>query len=167
MNGVDIPINRLVSVFNKGLWPGVGKKEFNGRVSRNIKDENIIPEVLIENTNDYRRVQFNDRLNAMCFFDVGNEVSGIEEVATQEVRLFFAVKMPAIYPFIGYRATNEVHADVINLIKKEGAFTHEITSIQTGPDAFGDLYSENLKQYDMQPWHVFALIMNMTFYHYC
>jgi hypothetical protein len=167
MTGIDRPINVLLNSFNQRLWPAVDKKKFYGRVFRNNKKGVVIPEVLIEGTKEYEEVMFDSGLNALCFFDAVGNVNNLSEVPTQEVRVVFSVNLKAIYPLLDHRATEEAHKDVIAQIKRFGVTSYQLDRIETGLNAYGDLSTDKLKSYNMQPFYAFAIVMNVPFSYEC
>lgn len=167
MTGIDRPIQVLLDAFNARLWPDIEKKSFHGRIFRNEKRGNIIPEVLMPGTNEYKEVLFDSSLNALCFFDAVGTISDLSEVPTQSVRLVFSVNLKALYPFIDYRATEEAHKDVITQIKRFGVMSYQLDSIETGLQAYGNLSTDKLKSYNMHPFYAFAIVMDIPFSYSC
>ncbi len=168
MTGIDIPIARLVSLFDNGLWITLSNKSYNSICHRNMRNGNIIPEMYVEN-GEYEEIIFDDRLDALCFFDLtGNEVVVDGDLVEQDVNLIFAVNLESIYPLIDtYRAEAEVHRDVQNIIKLDGLTNVTINSVTPRLNAYGDLYTDNLKEFDMHPYHTFAVNLTIKFYNYC
>lgn len=167
MTGIDVPIKKLTDAFTASLWPTVTNKQFNGRCFRNERNSEVIPEVLISGTNDYREVLFDDKLNALCFFDADDTIENVNDEPIQEVRLIFAVNLKAIYPTLAYRATEEVHKAVLDIIKRNGQMQFQLQRIETGLSAYGNLSTERLKSYNMQPWYTFAIVMNIIHSYQC
>ena len=167
MTGIDIPISRLVNLFETKLWNSVLNKEFNGRIYRNDKRGIVIPEKHIEGTNEYREILFNDKLNALCFFDASGTITNLSDQPNQEVRIVFALNLKNIYPDLSYRATEEAHKDVLDVINKGLIRGYSIDSIDTGLNAYGDLDTSKLKHYSMHPFYTFAVIVNIPFSYQC
>ncbi len=79
--GVSRPIQEMQQLFVDNLWTDISysKKVFNQRVFKNEdKHGNVIPEVLIESTNDYKDVRFDDRLSVLGWFDVADDTNTYE-----------------------------------------------------------------------------------------
>jgi len=167
MTGIDVPITALVNAFNASLWPTVTKKQFNGRIFRNLRDGVIVPEVNLSGTSEYKEVLFNDNLNALCFFDCSQKIENVIDEPIQDVRLIFSVNLKAIYPSLAYRATEEAHKDVLDIIKRKGVIQFKIEDIETGLIAYGDLSTDKLKSYNMQPWYTFAITMKVLHSYQC
>lgn len=127
MTGIDIPINRLVKLFESKLWVDLTNKEFNGRTQRNIVKGEIVAQKYIGN-NEYHTIMFDDRLDALCFFDCENEEKVIDcDIREQDIRLIFAVNLKTLYPNIDdYRSTPEVHRDVLKIINPY-SLTYNVT----------------------------------------
>jgi len=156
--GIDFPIQEMQQLFIANLWPNIptAKKEFNHRVfSNEDKDGNDYPEVLISGTNDYRRVKFDDRLSVLSWFDVADNTDSYNlGQINHSVGVFFAVNLKDLYPTLPHRATEEAHLEVQEiLLKRSGEF--EVTGIKRRSEAYGEYSTENLKAFNMQPWHVF------------
>lgn len=163
LTGIDIPIAILRQSFADNLWTSVTDKEFYARVFGNLnKNNQLIGEVLYSG-NEYRDVQFNDTLNMVSFFDVGDTVENVDpdNQTTQNVGIVFAVNIPAIYTNLSYRATEEVYRDVLNIINDTSTLEIVPNEIIRGLNAYGNLSTEGLLQYNMQPWHTFRVNTEM------
>ena len=163
LTGIDVPIAILRQSFADNLWTSVTGKEFYARVFTNLnKNKQLIGEVL-QSGNEYKDVQFNDTLNMVSFFDVGDTVSNVDpdNQTTQDVGIVFAVKLTAIYSSISYRATEEVYRDVLNVISNTSTLEIVPNEIIRGLNAYGNLSTEGLLQYNMQPWHTFRINTEM------
>jgi hypothetical protein len=164
--GIDLPIQEMQQLFIANLWPDTdaSKKEFNHRVFGNLdKEDNLYPETFIDNTKDYKRVKFNDNLYSLSWFDVSDTTDSYQlGQIEQSVGVFFAVNLAKLYPALTHRAVEESHLAVQRiLLKRSGEF--EITGITTGAAAYGDFDITNLKDYNMQPWHVFRFDCNVKY----
>ena len=163
LTGIDIPIAVLRQSFADNLWTNITNKYFYARVFGNL-DENgqLIGEVLISGS-EYKDVQFDDTLNMLCFFDVGDIILNVnpDNQTTQDVGIVFAVKLTEIYTNISYRATEEVYRDVLNIINDTSALSVTPNEIIRGLDAYGNLSTDGLLQYNMQPWHTFRINTEM------
>lgn len=163
LTGIDVPIAILRQSFADNLWTDVTNKYFYARVFGNLNENNqLIGEVLDIGT-EYKDVQFDDTLNMLSFFDVGDIVSNVDpdKQTTQEVGIVFAVKLTEIYSSISYRATEEVYRDVLNVINETSALTVTPNEIIRGLEAYGNLSTDGLLQYNMQPWHTFRINTEM------
>ncbi len=163
LTGIDIPIAILRQTFADNLWTSVTGKEFYARVFGNLnKNNQLIGEVLYSG-NEYRDVQFNDTLSMVSFFDVGETVENVDpnSQTTQNVGIVFAVKLTEIYSNISYRATEEVYRDVLNIINDTSTLEIVPNEIIRGLNAYGNLSTEGLLQYNMQPWHTFRVNTEM------
>lgn len=157
MIGTDIVVARLRNTFANDLWTNVTNRIYYATTYRNLNKRKggIIPEVFIGD-NEYQEVRFDDKYGAMCFFDLGDEITDANDLAKRSIRAIFAVNLKLAYPSITYRAEEEAHRDVLVSAKKERNIATPNTII-SGLDAYGDLLTDDLKRYNMQPWHVFAL----------
>lgn len=163
--GIDRPIEEMRQLFIDNLWANIGasKKEFNHRVERIDVKGLLTPQVLIDGTNDYKRVSFNDRLSVLSWFDVALSTNSADgEQYNQDVGIFFAVNLKDLYPSITYRAQEEAHLDVRNVIKLR-PMSFGIDGISIREEAYGDFSTEGLKGYNTHPWHVFRFNCNVSY----
>lgn len=162
--GIDLPISDMQDLFNKHLWTDFNT-EYNHRVFANEKNGNVIPQVYLGKSNkkEYKDVRFDDRLDALCWFDVSNNTNSYNlGQITQEVGVFFAVNLGKLFPDITHRAVEESHLAVQQILKKRPT-DWEITGITTNTPAYGDYFTDNLKAFNMQPWHVFRFECNVKY----
>lgn len=159
--GIDFSIKQVQQIFIDELWLDIdtSKKQFNDRVFRNFdKDGNLIPEIYVGDY-EYEEVKFDDRLSILSWFDVSDSTNSFDGgQVSQDVGIFFAVNLDDLYPNLTHRAVEESHKDVIKLLDAS-----RITGITTGEAAYGDYYIDNLKRYNMQPWHVFRVNYLMNY----
>lgn len=150
--GIDYPIQEIQKIFIDELWADY-KTQFNHRVFKNRdRNGNSIPEIYVKNS-EYKEVLFNDRVDAISWFDVNEESNSFDGGQfTQAVGIFFAVNLGVLYPDLEHRAVEESHRDVLNLLDQS-----QVTGIITNLPAYGDYYTDKLKRFNMQPWHVFRI----------
>ncbi|MCH8067850.1 MAG: hypothetical protein IID16_01055 [Candidatus Marinimicrobia bacterium] len=171
ITGVDIPISLIRDDFAAGLWTSVSNRIFYSRAFRNEKligeDIQVIPEVFTANK-EYKEVLFDNKWNVSVFFDVSNERTNIREKPTTVISAIFAVNLNAIYPGVAYRQEENVHADVLQIFNATTS-SYRITSIDiiTGIDAYGDFFRDNVKGFNMQPWHTFRLDLGIQYFYDC
>lgn len=162
--GIDAPIQDMQNLFIDRLWTSVatGKKSFNHRVFKNMRNGIVIPELFVSGK-EYKEVSFDDRLTVLSWFDVSSRTSSYELGAiTQDVGIFFMVNLAELYPTITHRAVEESHLDVQKiLLRRPQGF--KIESIITGHDAYGDYPLDKLKFPDMQPWHAFKFVCSVNY----
>lgn len=163
LTGIDIPIAILRQSFADNLWTDVTGKEFYARVFGNLNKNNQLIGEVLQSGNEYKDVQFNDALNMVSFFDVGDTVENVDpdSQTTQNVGIVFAVNIPVIYPNLSYRATEEVYRDVLNIINDTSTLDIVPNEIIRGLNAYGNLSNEGLLHYNMQPWHTFRINTEM------
>lgn len=157
--GTDINIASVIDTFNLKLWNTLSNNGFYGQVYRNVKSGNIIPEIYKEDGKNYQEVIFDDRKDAICFFDVEENIENLDadNQPTRECKIIFAVNLSKTHPLITYRAEENAHLDVLSILRKYHSLDVTVNSITSGRNAFGDLYTDNLKSYNMHPYHTFAL----------
>jgi hypothetical protein len=165
--GINRPINLIVNAFKNELWKSVNSKEFYGMCSRNLRNGKIVAELYTGVNNEYKELYFDDKVNALFFFDTDDNVVNIANEPIREVRLICSINLKSIYPLLTHRATEEAHHDVISILKGRYSSWFELTRIDTGLEAYGNINVDNLKQYTMQPYYTFAIIMNVKYSYQC
>lgn len=163
--GIDLPIQEMQILFQNNLWLNIesNKKRFYHRVFRNMKNDTIRPEVFEEIDNNYKEVICNKRLSSLSWFDVESKTDTYNlGQMTHNVGVVFIVNLYDLFPNLSHRAVEESHLAVQKiLLKRPNEF--QITDIITGIEAYGDFDIENLKNPDMQPWHVFRFNCNVKY----
>lgn len=159
MIGVDIPINKLLLLFNEKLWAD-NTNDYNGRVYINQKDGRVIPEVY--NTNDdYKEVLLNDNVDSTIFFDVLNERKFIGNSNCRvEVDIYFSINLKNIYPTINNRATEYAYRDVLDIINLS---SFKYKSLTSGFEAFDKFDYDKASIDNMQPYHLFKIKTELTY----
>lgn len=162
MTGIDVAVERLRQHFAADLWNHVTNKIYYAIAYRNLNSDKsgTIGEVWTQ-AEEYKEVHFDDNYNALCFFDtLDSPITNVNDTLQfQEMNVIFAVNLLSIYPAItSRRPESEVHRDVLVSAKKARG-TFEFNEIIPGNNAYGDLFTDNLKSYNMYPWHTFALNM--------
>lgn len=159
MTGTDVAIARLRNRFANELWQDVSNKVYYAAAYRNNNrnKSGIIAEVYTEN-NEYKEVHNDDRFNVVSFFVMDNNIPGIHNSAAsfRSGRVIFSVNLQSIYPDITYRTEEEVHRDVSVVANKESGIISNM-EFDIGLDAYGDLFTDNMKAFNMHPWHTFAM----------
>lgn len=165
MTGIDVPISIVREAFADNLWTDTTNKIFYSLVDRNLDpDGNLIDEVFISEK-DYKEVHFDDRRNVVCFFDASETLDNLDgnSIMTRDVGIIFAVNIPTVYPSLTYRAKEELYRDVREVILTTQALDVVVNDIVAGLNAYGDLSTEGLIAYNMQPWHTFRVNTTMKF----
>ena len=135
------------------MWPDVSNKIYYSRVFHNLdKNGNLIGEVYTEGK-DYKEVMFDDRYMVNSFFDVSDTINDVnpELQATREVGIIFQCHLPSVYPTATTRLTEELYRDVLEVIKTQSMSVIP-ESIEAGLDAYGEMFTGNLREFDMHPW---------------
>lgn len=154
MKGIDVPIEKQRLIFNDHLWTGFNCS-WNGRCQVNYRDEKTVPEVLVSGS-DYKDVLLDDSKDAISFFYVQPERT-IDEAT---VEIYFAVKLPTLYPLVTERATEYALLDAIDKVKRGSLFS--VTGIVDGYESwrtFGMVKKED----NMQPFYLFKLITKLQY----
>lgn len=165
--GINKPIKMIVDTFNAELWPNVPNKSFYGLCYRNQRNNNVIPEVYVERRDEYKEVLFDDKLNVISFFDAEGSISNVNDEPNRTVRLIFAANLRALYPNKSHRATEEAHFDVLKILKSKYRHWAQPISIESGLNAYGGLFTDNVRKFTMHPYYTFAVILNIRYSYNC
>lgn len=163
--GIDIPISIIRDEFANRLWAGTSDKVFYSLVDRNLDDQGNLKGQIFVSGVTYKEVHFDNKRNMVCFFDADESLTGLDGNAEmkRDVGIIFAVNIPAIYPNITYRAKEELYRDVREVILNTQSLDVVVNDIVAGLNAYGDLSTERLIAYNMQPWHTFRVNTTMNF----
>ena len=153
MKGIDVPIERLRSKFDNSLWTDADTT-FYGRIFR-IDRDGIKPMNFVY-PKDYEDVLTDDRLDALCFFDV-LPTADYDGGFSSTVWIQFAVNLSALYGGVTERATEYAHEDALKVIKRVGGFS--VTGLVRGIEAFADYTGVKVSD-DMQPYYIFRIRQN-------
>lgn len=163
--GIDFYIQQLQNYLYGILSPKWGNYDSYGRCYRNKKGNDYVAEVY-NSKNEYQDVYWNDSLNAISFFGIGqNIINGTMDEAT--VHMVFFVNIANIKPSIAHRADEEVRQDITGLFGKS-LYEFSFLSIDLGVDNVLREYpgtrrdSMNVKV-DMHPVHCFRLNFKLIY----
>lgn len=160
MKGIDVEIEKIRVYLTAKLW--VGKTvTFNGRIFRNVKNGETIPETFV-NGIDYTDVLLDDTKDAIVFFDVQpNET--FEGHFTADVWICFAVNLTRLYSTITTeRATEYAHEDAFKWVRRKC----DITGLVRGYPAFSD-YSRVKETDNFHPFYLFRLNTKIKYKKVC
>lgn len=161
--GLDIHIGKVQSFIYgrlKSLW-NVTDASFDcyARAYRNQTADGYIPEVY-KGSKEYKEVFFDDKLAAISFFGVAENIRYTMATATAPVYLIFMVDLSKIKSG-DYRMDEEAHVDVQKLFQP-GRSGFNMTGFSTGIDSVFKEYSgwrkeQGMKFRDMHPLHCFRI----------
>ncbi len=172
ITGVDIPISLIRDNLVQNLWNNVSNQIYYTRSFRNVRQidgsERVIPEVLDENRK-YKEVLFDNKWNILVFFDVDNERSNILDKPETNLNIIFAVNLDAIHPGDDWRQEDNVHADVLQILRDTSNVSIDKTNanLKSGIDAYEDFYIENITAFNMQPFHTFKIELSIKYIYDC
>ncbi|OIQ22200.1 MAG: hypothetical protein BM557_02150 [Flavobacterium sp. MedPE-SWcel] len=158
--GIDTAINKLQLAIDKKIsWKDV---DIFGRVYRNSsKNGKIAPEAYING--EYKDVLTNDKKTASIFFIDSEKEDTKEGIRfVNSTKIVFMVDLKKAYPDYTHRCDMEARLEAIELIK--GVSRFEITGIEKGiEEVFKGFDVENIKLNDLNPFHVFAIVGDLTY----
>ena len=172
ITGIDIPVSLIRDDLVQNLWNDVSTQIYYALAYRNLREidgsNQLIPEILDENRK-YKEVLFDNKWNVLVFFDVNPVRNNVIGQAETELRVIFAVNLDNIYPGSTYRQVENVHADVLQVIRDTSNVSINKTSVNivSGLDAYGDFYRDNITAYNMQPFHTFSVNMTLKYVYDC
>jgi len=163
--GIDIPIDSLVSAFESELWTN-SETSYYGRVFRNERmNEGIIqvsPEIW-QSANHYIEVLKNVEYDAQCFFDVQPTIQLQADNHKAVVWICFMVNLGKVYSaYTRTEATELVHFDTRRIIELS---QFDITELVTGFEGFRDYdwSRENQGIVDMSPHYLFKYVTEIDY----
>jgi len=145
MLGIDIPIEDL----RAEMAAKFASCDVYGRVYRNKRGEQIIPEYYLGN-NQYIEVLQNDMKSGVIFFDVEPKRDEQGTIGNATVNICFLLDLQKLYPGED-RPTELAHQEARETIR-HSAF--EIESLTTGITALEQFSVENID--DMAPYYIFS-----------
>jgi len=139
--------------------------ECYGRAYRNKEKSGYIAEVYDAN-GEYKEVYWDDKLKAISFFGVGENIAYSTQ-STANVHLVFFVNLKKLKPSITHRADEEIRQDVFNAFGKS-SYGLVFQSFDLWLDNVlreypGSRRDERLKYVDMHPVHCFRLNYKISF----
>ena len=170
MTGVDVPIALMRDDFAASLWTDVPKRIFYSKAYRNQRKGNLIPEVFTgsDQNNEYEEVMFSDEWNVLVFFDAPGTRANVRDEAQITIEAYIAVNLRALYPDATWRAEEDAHRDVVKVLEQSrSAYPVKSIEVTAGLDAYGDFFTENVKGFNMQPYHVFRVDIESAFMYDC
>ena len=133
-----------------------------GRIYKNKKGDKTIPEHYLGN-NKYSGNLFN-QYKTKFFFEVSDKSNFDAGLFTSDVSIYFIVDLDKT-KVTPYRADEEVREQVFAILRK--TTLRNIKSIDTGIDSvassFSNILKDNAKWDDMQPFHVFKIVSELSY----
>lgn len=168
--GIDVSIRKFQEALHSSLlekWTDISSSAYQSyaRCYRNKKDKGYIAEVFT-NGKDYKEVYWNDKLAAISFFGISDNIK-VDVGNTANVHLVFFVDLKKLKPTLANRADEEVRLDVLNAASMIG-FGFELLSVDLWLENVlkeypGSYRDERLKTVDMQPVHCFRLNFKVNY----
>jgi hypothetical protein len=173
MAGIDTVISNIKQSFEDSLWKNLNTtyygKVFRNEVALGSGSSKIVAEIFDETTGDYKDVMFDDTKDALCFFDTGELITGLAlgQQPLRNLRIVFVVNLEAVNGNFE-RDTESAYLSVLSVLRTQHNLGFEVESIQTGEAAYSGLNTDRLKQYNIQPYHTFAIVGKAKiFYNNC
>jgi hypothetical protein len=161
--GIDFYISELQNKLHTNLlstWDiDTSLYECYDRCYRNKKDDGYIAE-FFTGGKDYKEVYWDDRLAAVSFFGMSNNIT-IDLKNVADVHLVYFVNLSLLKPSIVHRADEEVRNDVQQIT---GRFSSSFQFVSTDlwlenvlSEYAGSRREDRLKAVDMHPVHCFRM----------
>lgn len=140
--------------------------DFYGRIYRNVNlDGQMFPAWYYGN-NEYKDVMYNDAF-ACCSMFIDDEIHKTDDemVFTTNVKCVFMVDLSRILPSNTERADAKAQKDVIELLRNHSFNRYKVKGIEKGiKNVFRGFKTDNLKFVDEQPYHCFAVNLELEYY---
>lgn len=164
LSGVDVPIQRLQKLIYDWFLKDrkIDEKQYDcyGRVYMNQKKGGYVPE-FYKGNGDYTDTFFNDKVDALSFFTVGDNVEYDVGQPVAEIGLIFCLNLQKLYD-IKDRADEKAHNDIVNYVKSR--FGGTLLSVDYTIDrVFREFERDSIKFRDMHPWHCFRLNFKLMY----
>lgn len=166
----NVGIDTVIKKLQKGLYAHLDSEwrlstiDGYGRVYRNPRDGNVIPEFYI-NQGEYREVLMNDLVNTLFFFDVHPDATiNNGNYGLSKVDIIVFVDLKSVYGDF-YRKDEEARNTVISFFSKK-PYNFETTRITHTIDKVYSEFkgiAEVLKNKDMSRYHHFKLSGNLSY----
>lgn len=167
--GIDVSIRQMQEYIHRMLLDKWGadimeKYQSYPRCYRNIKGETYIAEVFVKNK-EYKEVYWNDTLNAISFFGIG-ETFDHRKPDQVSCHLIYFVNLAKIKPEILHRADEETRLDIVKIIA-DGWFGFKFEScVLLLPNVlkeYAGTFNNLLGTVDIHPLHCFRLNFTVTY----
>lgn len=168
--GIDVSIRKFQEQLHSSLlskWEDIETEAYQSyaRCYRNKKDKGYVAEVFTSGK-DYKDVYWDDKLAAISFFGVSDNIK-VGVGSTANVHLVFFVNLKKLKPSLTNRADEEVRLDVLNTVSMLG-FGFKLESVDLWLENVlkeypGSYRDERLKTVDMQPVHCFRLNFKVNY----
>lgn len=165
--GIDTAIEEIQQTLHNDLFD-LWQVEFDayGRVYKNERDGEMIPEVYSTEVKGYKSALYNDR---SCFFFIeSDDQQGNGFEFTTELQIVFMLNLEQIYKSEKERVDERVFQDVVQILREsfEGVFTIK-NHIKGVKGVFKDFGTSKLIGSDLHPLHVFSIKGSLEYFVNC
>lgn len=162
---IDTVIQTIQTALYETLVPIWGEFEAYGRVYKNERDGNTVPEVWRRDTNNYHEVYYNNTASAHMFFiDGDTHTTKDGMVFTTTLKICFMVDLRRIKNQTE-RVDADVQRDVVAAIRNNMFQDFEITEVEKRVEnVFRGFDNTGIQHNDLQPLHVFSVNGNLNYY---
>lgn len=136
-----------------------------GRVYRNIRKFNAIPEVFLKKENDYQDSFYDDSADANFFFiETDSHPSEDEVVFTNKMKIVFGLDLSKCYSGTD-RLDALAHRDVVSILRNLPiSGKYRISGYEIGLDRiFTGFSTRAISNHDLHPTHVFAVLIDLNY----
>lgn len=162
MTGIDNLIQDIRDAFTERLFQGKNVvfygKSYRNLVASNDGKDRVVAEIYNEAEQNYEEIQFDDRLDGLCYFDLGDEITNLanDGQPQREMSIVFVLNVEAINSNLK-RDLEPIYEKVLFLLKYDFGLVFSFDKIITGERAYGGVDISRLKHPNIQPYHVFAV----------
>lgn len=180
--GIDDAIQSIqTDLYNQfsGIWSG--NMSAYGRVHKNPANVGeevpnyyrtskiVTPEWYNSEKKDYEEIYFDDNYSSRICFLVGDRrttTDGLVYIA--KVKCVFMMDLSEVYPNEVERQDAKTQNDVLNFMVYNNNGRYMINGLETGIDTiFYEYVTNNIRSMDMQPFHCFAVNIDLPYYLNC
>jgi len=164
--GIDAAIKRIqLQLYDSIVERWTNNINGYGRVYKNPRNFRKIPEAYVGNR-EYEDVYFDDKADANFFFLASDNASSTDEmVFTNNVKVVFCLNLEECIEG-NDRMDALAHKDAVEILRNiSTSGMYEITGYETGLENVFSGYSiTGIKHDDMQPYHCFAVNIDLNYY---
>lgn len=163
-SGIDCEIKNLQEDIYTALGEYFSKIDGFGRIYKHPGESGFIPKRYDANKRDYEDVYLDDRVDcSFCFIDGDSHDTEDGLLYKAPVKIVFWMDLEVLSK--DYRADAEAHRIAASILKDDCVGEFEFKGIdKTVNTVFTGFNTQGIHKDDLQPYHVFALNIDLSYY---